>query len=193
MTILGYSGLPFDYTNPTKEMVSIEDIIHSLPRLNRFVGHTSRPYSVGEHTLYCSVMADFLGYSHREQLLVLIHDFTEAYVGDCPAPLKNLIPDFGLIEEKVEFAICDYIGIKPPTPEEFIKVKRIDKTMLINEMRALTKHNWREYLAEDIAVDMISPLFSLTHSWTEEEIKQHLTHYYVYLTNSLQKQGEIHV
>lgn len=153
--IVTYTGTDFDYINPTKEMVDIEDILRSLPRLNRFVGHSSRAYSVGEHTFFCLIMAQKIGYTPREQLLVLVHDFTEAYVGDCPAPLKRLLPDFSEIESKVEHAIYEYIGIEPPTEEEYLKIKSVDLTMLVIEMRDLTVHMWSNFINEHTVIGVL--------------------------------------
>ncbi|MGD1416536.1 hypothetical protein [Bacillus stercoris] len=156
MSLVTYRGTKFSYENPTPEMIDIFDILRSLPRLNRFVGHSKRAYSVGEHSLLCYQMADKLGYSPREKLLTLIHDFTEAYVGDCPAPLKALLPDFAIIEKRVEEAIYSHFNIKPPTEEEHRKVKRIDLTMLVIEMRDLTNHEWKSFINEHTYEEMLS-------------------------------------
>lgn len=147
--LVTYTGRTFDYNNITKESINVLDVIHSLVGINRFNGHSSRDYSVGEHTLMCLIMAEKLGLSNREKLLVLIHDFTEAYVGDCPAPLKAHLPEFVEIEEKVELAILDYLGIKRPTDEEYKTIKRIDLTMLVIEMRDLTLHDHEKYTNEN--------------------------------------------
>ena len=155
MSLVTYKGTEFNYLNPTKEMIDIDDILRSLPRLNRFVGHSSRAYSVGEHTFMCLVMAQLLNYSTREQLLVFLHDFTEAYVNDCPAPLKMLIPEFSVIEERVEKAIYEYVGIEPPTEEEYVKIKRIDLSMLVIEMRDLTVHEWENFINEHTYAEVL--------------------------------------
>ncbi|AYP68286.1 hypothetical protein PQE75_gp193 [Bacillus phage vB_BcoS-136] len=146
--LVTYSGLHFDYNNITKESINVDDIIHSLVGINRFNGHSSRPYSVGEHTFYCLLMAEKLGLSARERLLVFIHDFTEAYVGDCPAPLKHLLPTFQEIEARVETAIYEHLGIEPPTEEEYTMIKGIDLTMLVIEMKDLTLHEWVNFINE---------------------------------------------
>lgn len=155
MSLVTYKGTKFCYANPTKEMIDVEDIIRSISRLNRFVGHSTRAYTVGEHTFFCLVMAERLGYSHREQLLVLIHDFTEAYVGDCPSPLKKLLPEFSIIEARVEQAIYEYIGIEPPTEEEYAKIKSVDLTMLAIEMRDITKHHWSNFITDLTHINML--------------------------------------
>ena len=141
-----FSGKKFDYINPTVDMIDIEDIATSLSRTNRFVGHSSRPYSVAEHSIRCLAMATDLNYTFREQLLVLMHDFTEAYVGDCPTPLKKLLPEFRGIEEKVEHLLYEYVDIEPPTAEEYMKIKSIDLTMLAIEMKYLTSHDWTDFI-----------------------------------------------
>lgn len=141
-----FSGKKFDYINPTVDMIDIEDIAVSLARTNRFVGHSSRPYSVAEHSIRCLSMAIDLKYTYREQLLVLMHDFTEAFVGDCPTPLKKLLPEFRGIEEKVEYLLYEYLEIEPPTAEEYMKIKSIDITMLAIEMKYLTSHDWSDFV-----------------------------------------------
>lgn len=147
--IITYTGNYFDFTNIKKENVHFEDIFHSLPHLNRFVGHSSRPYSVAEHTINCVLMAEKLGYSAKDRLLVLIHDFTEAYVGDCPSPLKRLLPAYSEIEAKVEHVILERLGLEPLTDLEFMKVKKIDYSMLVLEMRDLTLHDHMKFVTDN--------------------------------------------
>jgi uncharacterized protein len=175
MSIVTYEGTVFDYINPTKEMININDILRSLPRLNRFVGHSSRAYSVGEHTFMCLVMAQKLDYSPREQLLTFVHDFTEAYVGDCPAPLKRMIPDFSVIEKRVEHAIYEYIGIEPPDEFEKALIKAIDLTMLAIEMRDLTVHDWKSFANDSTYTTMIDePEFFLNQNEVSEDMIREL-------------------
>lgn len=191
MSLVTYEGTAFNYLKPTKEMVSITDILRSLPRLNRFVGHSSRAYSVGEHTFFCLVMAEKLGYSPREQLLTFVHDFTEAYVGDCPAPLKRLIPDYSVIEGWVEEAIYEYIGIEPPTEEEYLKIKRIDMTMLVIEMRELTVHEWKSFINDYTYLEMLEDdEFKLVEVNFSESILNRMLHELYRTLTKLVKEDE---
>lgn len=148
------TGTEFDYKNFTKDNVHTNDIFLSLARINRFIGHASRPYSVGEHTINCYKMAKKLDYTNREKLLVFIHDWTEAYVGDCVTDLKSMMPMFKEVEHDVEIAICEYLGIEPPTEEENKKIKLVDYTMMLIEMRNITKHKWMERINDNTIVDM---------------------------------------
>ncbi len=152
--LVTYTGKPFDYNNITKEDIDIHDIFRALPRINRFNGHSSRVYSVAEHSLYCLFMAEQLGYTPRQKFLTFIHDFTEGYVGDCPTPLKNLLSEFKGIEERVEKAIYEYFEIEPPTEEEYALIKQVDYTMLVIEMRDLTLHDHRK-ISNDVTIQHI--------------------------------------
>lgn len=143
-----YTGKLFDYNNITKESICIDDIFHSLSRINRFIGHSKRPYTVAEHLLRCLDMANDLEYSPRIKLLTFVHDFAEAYTGDCPTPLKDLLPEFRVIEKNVETALYEFLEIEPPTEEEHLLVKRIDNTMLVIEMRDLTLHDHTVYISD---------------------------------------------
>jgi hypothetical protein len=153
--ILTHSGRKFWYNNISKDSVYIPDIIHAIVRLNRFTGHAFRRYNVGEHTFLGLVMAEKLGYTALERFLWFIHDFTEAYCNDIPAPLKPLLPQYVALEAEVEKAILDYHGLPELTDEQFSKVKRIDMTMLVLEMRDLTHHSLEEFIDERTYMEIL--------------------------------------
>src|SRR5690606_30780281 len=102
------------------------------------------------------VMARKMGYTPIQQLHWLIHDFTEAYVGDCPSPLKAILPEYQRIEAEVLKAIYDFVGLPPMTEEEQQLVHKIDKTMLLLEMRDLTLHNHLQHIHGDIHAEILS-------------------------------------
>lgn len=125
------SGKKFDYIEPDPSTVRLEDIAHALSYVNRFVGHSLQPYSVANHCLQCSEVAR----SPDAQLWALMHDATEAYIGDIPAPLKALLPNAQIIEERVEKAILQAMGWEP-SDEVRQEVHAIDKRMLMTEKSA---------------------------------------------------------
>lgn len=173
-----YTGREFNYKKITKDSIHIPDVLYALPSINRFLGHSSRPYSVGEHTLLGLIVARDLNYTPLQQLHWFIHDFTEAYVGDCPTPLKRLLPEFAVIEKQVELAILDKLGLEILSEEEHSFVKRIDATMLILEMRDLTMHNYEDYMCEDVYEDILGDydLKDLhTLKYSAEDLREVLT------------------
>lgn len=127
--ILTHSGRQFDFLNPTTAMIDPLDIAHALARLCRFNGHTHTHYSVAQHSLLVCELVP-----REDQLPALIHDATEAYLGDITSPLKALIPEYRKIEQRVWDVICEHFDIDPVLPES---VKRADIVTLATERRDL--------------------------------------------------------
>ena len=90
--ILTYSGKVFDPVNPIAADIRIEDIAHALAHQCRFSGHTIEHYSVAEHSVRVSGLLEDRGYPYRVQMWGLLHDASEAYLIDLPAPVKNGTP-----------------------------------------------------------------------------------------------------
>ncbi|MDL2284483.1 metal-dependent phosphohydrolase [Oxalobacter sp. OttesenSCG-928-P03] len=130
--ILTCSGDYFSFINPEAYHFEIETIAHALSQLCRFTGHTSAFYSVAQHSVLVS------GLVPREmQLAGLLHDATEAFVGDMTKPLKDMFPEFRRIEKNIERAICRQYGIPCPLPHE---IKQADLILLATEKRDLMPH-----------------------------------------------------
>lgn len=128
-TIETASGAEFDFSAPSPSKIHIEDIAHALSHLCRFTGHTRQYYSVAQHSYIVSTLVP------REHAMQgLLHDATEAYVGDVSSPLKTLLPDYREIEGRVWMAICIRFGIDDHMHES---VKAADRTALVTEKRDL--------------------------------------------------------
>ena len=128
--ILTRSGRKFDLANPTADMVAPTDIAHSLSMQCRFNGHTSQFYSVAQH---CCLVAELVPAEH--QLAALLHDATEAYVGDLVRPLKEGMREFyDAVERRVWIAICQRFDLDPILPD---CVKHADLVALATEKRDL--------------------------------------------------------
>lgn len=86
--LLTASGHRFPLLDPTPDDVRLEDIAHSLSFINRYAGHTLRPYTVAEHSILVSLILREQGHPAATQLAGLFHDAAEAYIGDMPTPVK---------------------------------------------------------------------------------------------------------
>lgn len=123
--ILTHTGKQFSFENPTSDMISLEDIAHALTKMCRFNGHCDRFYSVAEHSLRVSLQLP-----DQLKLWGLLHDATEAYLPDVTRPLKQLLPEFKLIEHKVLVAIAQKFELDLPYA---IEVTKADMRMLKTE------------------------------------------------------------
>src|SRR6266700_4788978 len=96
-TAMGRKFWPMD---PRSGEVFIDDIAHALSMLCRFGGHCIRFYSVAEHSVLLSRVAE-----PRFKLWALLHDASEAYLADVPRPVKPALVGYKDAEERVQRAI----------------------------------------------------------------------------------------
>lgn len=123
--IVTHSGKRIDFLNPDPDQICIEDIAHALAMLPRFNGHTDRPYSIGQHSWWCSIHVDSA--NPNVKLDALMHDASEAYTGDITSPLKALLPEFRVIEKRLMSAIrtkFDLLPSKHPKTQEIDMIMR---------------------------------------------------------------------
>jgi hypothetical protein len=124
-----YSGRHFDPTHPDTEQLCIEDIAHALSLLCRFNGHSREFYSVAEHSVRVSYIVPA-----EHALWGLLHDAGEAYLSDVPRPVKEWLPQFNEVEDRLLQVIVEHFGLSWPMPAS---VKVADDTMLVTEFRDL--------------------------------------------------------
>lgn len=119
------SGVKFYLKNPSKTRgLRVVDIIVPIAEISRYNFHLSTHYSVAEHCYYCSQRCS-------NPLYALLHDLSEAIIGDLPAPIKVLCPDYKRVELRVEKWIYEVFGLNPAKPPE--DMKKVDKRVLATE------------------------------------------------------------
>lgn len=118
-----YTGLAFDFLSPDPDKIVIEDIAHALSLLCRYGGHTRRFYSVAEHSIFVSQLNHY-------RLEGLLHDATEAYLGDMIYPLKAALPAYKELEHNLMGVIAEKFNLTYPFPEI---ISIVDKRMLGTE------------------------------------------------------------
>jgi hypothetical protein len=127
-----YTGRAFYPLVPLPEDVHPADIAHALSLICRYGGHCTRFYSVAEH---CVLMSHAV--SPPNALWALLHDATEAYVGDMIRPLKKAMPAYQLAEARVERAICRRFGLSGALETCPAEVKQADLRILHDELAAV--------------------------------------------------------
>lgn len=134
MTIRTISGREISLLDPRPEQILIEDIAHSLSKLCRFNGHIDRFYSVADHSVFVSHICP-----PEYALVGLLHDATEAYLGDMISPVKKLLRTTGsmaydVAEERLWGAICQRFELDPAS---IAQIKHADAVALATENRDL--------------------------------------------------------
>lgn len=119
-------------------MVNLEDIAHSLSQLCRYGGHCNHFYSVAEHSVRLSETVD-----PREALL---HDATEAYLGDVVSPLKSMLTEYRMLEDHIRRVIALRFGLAERVPGV---VALADRTIRQWEVAQLfSYHDYRDDRAQ---------------------------------------------
>lgn len=118
------SGKVFDFVNISPDNVDINDIATVLGRLPRWLGHTQEFYSVAQHCCWCHDSTT------GDPFEALMHDASEAYVGDCPSPFKKLLPKFIEIENEIQGMLAKKYGYQYPFSKE---THEADKEALVFE------------------------------------------------------------
>lgn len=127
-----HSGGKFFPDNPEFDL---KDICHALGNLCRFNGHTSKFYSVAEHSMLVGWLLEEWGQPHEVVLQGFLHDATEAYLSDVPAPFKQFLPDWKGLEDSMEKKLYAWFGLGEKNP----LVKKADWYALFIEANALMK------------------------------------------------------
>lgn len=122
--------------DPKEQSIKILDIAHALSNLCRFIGQCDRFYSVAQHSIHTSLMVQTD--DPKIELMALLHDASEAYIGDVSSPLKQLLPEYQEIEKNIQSAIMSKFGLPSELPEQ---IKEVDLRMLATEKRDLFQND----------------------------------------------------
>lgn len=150
------TGKYIDLLDITPDDIDIEDIAYGLAHTARFAGQTRTFFSVAEHSIAVSMEVPI---AHKIE--ALLHDASEAYIGDMPTPIKNRMPDYKYVESCIMEAVAKKFGISWPLSEI---VKAADKKVLEQE--------WSNIVIGD--------------SWEEERPRKNIINAYLTLFQHLQ-------
>jgi len=119
-SIVTSQGHVVDFLKPDPSQIHIGDIATGLAREARFTGQTRldrEPYNVALHSLLTAAICrvEF----NRPDLVgqALLHDASEAYLGDLNSPAKRLCPEYKVIEKRLMKVIMQkYLDIDTYDP-----------------------------------------------------------------------------
>lgn len=165
------TGARIDYSNPHPSSINIDDIAHGLSQLCRWHGQTDRFYSVAQHSVLLSMVVP----AHMSQTVegityyelvnlakaALLHDAAEAYTGDIPSPIKDMMPDF---VEMIEMPLLEAIFERFELSTGLLPyITPYDKAICGNEVETLFRNVAPSELAgvqpiEGLIIDPLPPL-----------------------------------
>ena len=157
-----FTGARFYPLSPRADEVDPRDIAHALALICRYGGHSTHFYSVAEH---CVLLSHAV--SPENALWALLHDATEAYVGDMVRPLKRMLPAYRDIEDRVMDAIAERFGLTGSIPAE---VHDADNRIILTERAAImtpTDEVWME--------NCFKPLPVTIHAWPWQDAQHYYT------------------
>lgn len=150
-----FTGKKFYPLAPRIEHICIEDIAHALSMICRYGGHCREFYSVAQHSV---MVSDWLPELKLEGLM---HDASEAYLGDVTRPVKHsdAMKEYRQAEHHLEAMINAAFDLDA-TPETAAKVKEYDNRALFTERKfilTVQEINWSQSF-EPFPVAYIVPM-----------------------------------
>ncbi|SDL01661.1 hypothetical protein [Natronorubrum texcoconense] len=98
--------------------VSLADIAHALSNLTRFTGHGAEFYSVARHAVHVSYEVEARGGGPAAVRWGLLHDATEAYIADVPAPVKRSLPGYTHAEAELAAVVREAFDLDLSSADE---------------------------------------------------------------------------
>lgn len=132
--------------------------------------------SVLENAINCCSEAKSRGYSERVQLGCLLHDSSESYISDLTRPVKKNLPQYFVIEEKLQRIIFDRFGIDSLSDEEEKMIEDVDDTLLYFEFEELM----------DIYIFDTAPDKTMVHDFSQRDFTN-VENEFIYMFNRLTK------
>lgn len=117
---------------PDTKQGFIEYVSGALAGIHRFNGYGG-PYSVAQHCVLCE---DLLPADASKELraLTLLHDATEAVMGDLPKPWKSILPQFAQLEARI---YTDLLATNPVVSRFRPAANKPEFQKLVGEVDAL--------------------------------------------------------
>ena len=165
--IATYRGIRFWPFDPRPEEIDILDIAHALANICRWGGHCNHFISVAQHSVYVSQHVELHPHhssypplTSAEKTMIrrwgLLHDASEAYLGDLPRPIKRQMPGYSKHEHKILYHIAKKFGLDlpegadPNDPSVALygsRIKKADNVVLAAERKQQTHypedtHGW---------------------------------------------------
>lgn len=156
-----HSGRTIDIDCISAKDICIEDIAHHLTKICRYGGALDLGvhYSVAYHSLRLYHYLKTHEYSVALQRAALMHDASEAYLGDIVTGLKSHLPDYKNLEKKVQSLINEKYLIELEPHQEDI-LKELDTRIRLDEALSFAPHHYEYFInqslyAEPLGIEIV--------------------------------------
>lgn len=126
------SGRAFKFQTPWAW--DINEIAHALGNQCRYTGHCREFYSVAEHSVLASLLAEETGWC--DPFEALMHDAHESLLGDMARPWKPMVPGYSGVELALERDMRRHFSLPQDITEG---CKRVDYLALFIEANTLMR------------------------------------------------------
>ncbi|AJD82947.1 hypothetical protein PJWF_00053 [Achromobacter phage JWF] len=161
------SGKYFDWSNiASNTHLKIIDVASGLASTGRYCGQIpGGVYNVAHHSILVSkLLAEKYPMDYQLQFDGLMHDATEALMGDITSPLKKLLPDYRRIESELAYFMGMWFGFDPRHDD---RVRHADLLALAIEKLTLLGNNDHWGCLEDVGITTASLAFHLPRPISE--------------------------
>jgi len=180
------SGARLDCAHLERNTYDAMDLAQGLSSQTRFAGQYRSDYtwSVLHHSWLVRLIVDILydedGFSYKvwrvARLVALLHDGSEAFLGDLPTPFKRVLPEFVAYEHRMQYEIYRQYGLTDDDLSHSKEiVKSADTSAMLVEARVLgiPTENWgfearvtdqmvdRFHLVEKYSINDLTSLFCM--------------------------------
>ena len=135
------SGRRVNPLDAAPEDIDPADIARALAHICRFGGHSKAFYSVAQHSAIVCDLLEERGATPDELMAALLHDASEAYLGDLPHPIKHrseLGAAFKAAEKQLEAVIVERFSL----PDVAARIKPLDRALLATERATFSEVTW---------------------------------------------------
>lgn len=134
-----YIGLRVDLLNTLPEQIQPTDIVMGLSRARRWAGQSHVEYSVAQHSVEVYRLLKRWSPDRLDlQMAGLMHDASEAYLGDVPTPWKALMPDYLAVERRLMNMVAVRFNFSPALLDS-LELQNADTVLKLVESRDLFK------------------------------------------------------
>lgn len=152
------TGGMLNLLDPHPDNVNIYDIGKGLSHKGHFSGQSEKIFTIAQHSVWVAKKMEKDGHHPRKVMAGLLHDGSEAYLGDMIKPIKVMLPEFCAMEDRLQAVIFLKFGLNM---EWMPTIKPYDKAVQAQEYEEF-------YVKPD-------PLFGY---WTPEQSFANFMSYY---------------